>query len=136
MARSKQNQEAAGAAVAGAPAQRLTKTQAIAEALRELGRGANNEDLAGYARQKFGVEVGTNYVSNIKSTLKSRKRKQAKAAREQGGAGNGPMNGRRKSKRPAAPASDTIALIRAVKALAQRAGGMSELKCLVDVLAE
>ena len=45
-------------------------------------------------------------------------------------------NGGPREERPPAPAGDLIALILEVKALARKAGGMGELKRLVDALAE
>src|SRR4051812_2320635 len=82
---------------AGRPVQGVNKQQAIAEALRELGRDASAQDLIGYAQQKFGVKVTPQYVSVIRSNL----RKKGELAET--GAGNAqaeanPRNGRQRKK--------------------------------------
>jgi hypothetical protein len=115
------------------PAQGVSKAQAIAEAFQHLGRDASGQDVIGYVSQKFGVAVSPNYVSIVRGELK--KKRGGRPKRAQGL--NGQAEGTRAVSKPVvAPADDLIALIREVKALAQRAGGMSELKRLVDVLAE
>jgi hypothetical protein len=117
----------------GKPAQGVNKAKAIAEAFKTLGRDASGQDVIGYVRQKFGINVSANYVSILRGEMKKKRGGRPK----QGQALNG-QEGRTPvaSKPPAASAHDLIALIREVKALAQRAGGMGELKRLVDALAE
>ena len=115
----------------GGPMSGVNKTQAIAEAQRELGGDASNQDLAGYARQKFGLDVVPQYVSVIKINLKKRGGKtgpsrgrggRRKAKAQNGGA---EVSQRRTSRSTAA---DPVALIREVKELASRAGGMEALR--------
>jgi hypothetical protein len=135
MAKTKATKESTAAAVAEPEAAEavhgVNKMQAIAEAIRELGKHASAADLIGYARQKFGVEVSPGYVSVIKSNLKKQGKTPRKASAESSPA-NGHANGRRRERTSA----DSVQLIREVKALAERAGGLHALKELVDVLAE
>jgi hypothetical protein len=135
MAKKNATQESGGVAetkpAVAAPMQGVNKQQAIAEAMRELGRDASTADLIGYARQKFGVEVSPGYVSVIKSNLKKKQRKKTLAS----ASAAEPVNGR-KQKEASTVAADPVQMIRDVKALAKRAGGMQALKRLVDVLAE
>jgi hypothetical protein len=122
---------AAIAEAPGKPAQDVNKAQAIAEAFRELGRDASGQDVMGYVSQKFGVKVSPNYVSIVRGNLKKKRGGRPKKAQAGRGPANGPQTGQSH-----APANDTLSLIREVKAVAQKAGGMSELKRLVDALAE
>jgi NAD(P)H-dependent flavin oxidoreductase YrpB (nitropropane dioxygenase family) len=136
VAKTKAAPQSGGTATAESPAsppQGMTKAKAIAEAFRHLGKGASNQDLIGYAMQKFGIEVSPNYVSILKSDLKKKRRGPRKAAVAVPAEGNGHAAERRLRNQPA---TDLVALIREAKALAQKAGGMAELKRLVDALAE
>ncbi len=119
----------------GSPVQGVNKTEAVAQAMRVLGKRASNEDLIGYVQQKFGLEVGPQYLSTIKSNLKKRRRARAASAEVEGEHGQA-SQGERRGRRVAAAAIDPAELIRAVKVLAQRAGGLAALKRLVDALAE
>lgn len=120
----------AGAEAATDPAQSPVvdnKADAIGEALRELGKRASRDDLIGYVRQKFGYEVSPNYVSVVKSKLKYRRGKKGKGQREE-------QDGRTYNGRGNTAA--VFNLIRDVKDLAARAGGLGQLRKLIDLLAQ
>jgi hypothetical protein len=69
-----------------------------------------------------GVKVSANYVYTLKSKMKAKKRVEKRQKAMAVGANT--------------PIADPLELIRAVKQLAARAGGLGNLKQLVDVLAE
>jgi hypothetical protein len=118
--------------------QPINKTQAVAEAQKELGRKAGTQDVLDFVRQRFGLDITPQYLSVIKSTLKKRRGKQRAAARKQRAAGNGQENGGRRSSRGEAgeAGGGTATLIREVKALAQKVGGLDALRQLAEALAE
>lgn len=97
-----------------------SKSAAIREALAQNPQAGSKEIVALLATQ--GVKVAPTLVYYIKSQLKHTKRKQnrLRAADKSGWSGAG----------------DPVALIGKVKALAAEAGGINNLKRLVDVLAE
>jgi hypothetical protein len=115
------------------PTAKVTKTRAIAVAVRALGWKAGSEDLVGYARQKFGLKVTPGYALSIKSALKQKRKKPSKVTRElptrKRARDNGP-------ERMGKGLADPFALIVGVKELARKAGGMETLKRLVEVLAD
>jgi hypothetical protein len=115
----------------------LNKVQAIEVALKELGKRASTKDLVGYAKQKFNLDVTPQYVSVIKSTLKKRQGKQPRKERMQAEEVNGHTNPNgRRGIRTTGTADDPAELVREVKALAQKLGGLVALKRLVEALAE
>jgi hypothetical protein len=115
----------------------LNKVQAIEVALKELGKKASTKDLVGYAKQKFNLDVTPQYVSVIKSTLKKRQGKQPRKGRMLADETNGHTNPNGRSRiRTTGTVDDPAELVREVKALAQKVGGLVALQRLVDVLAE
>jgi hypothetical protein len=50
----------------------LPKIEAVRRAIAALGAGASRADLQGYVRQKFGVKIGLDHISNCKGELAKR----------------------------------------------------------------
>jgi hypothetical protein len=120
---------------AGKPTRPVTKTDAIDLAMRELGKKASTQDLLGYAQQKFGLTITPQHLSVIKSTLKKR-RKSRRAKQADLAAINGEGIVRRRRQERDISVAESIAIIREVKVLARKAGGMAVLKQLVEALSE
>jgi hypothetical protein len=91
----------------------VNKSQAVRDILGKDPKAPVKEVVATLAGR--GIQVSANYVYMLKSK-----------ARAKG----------RKARRQRAEAADPVGLVRDVKALAARAGGLRKLKQLVDILAE
>jgi hypothetical protein len=129
-------QESGATTTAEAPGKQapgVNKARAIAEALRALGRDASGSDVVGYVKQKFGVTVSSTYVSIVRGNLKKKRGGRPKKTSVASEQANESLPVRTE---PSASAGDFVDLIREVKALANRAGGLTGLKRLVDALAE
>src|ERR1022692_2367725 len=67
--------QGAGSAAAtetGWKRKKLTKVEAVRRAIAALGEEASRGDLQGYVRQKFGVKIGLDHISNCKGELAKR----------------------------------------------------------------
>jgi hypothetical protein len=95
-----------------------TKSDAVREILDRDPKTPVRDIVATLARQ--GIKVSGNYVYMLKSKAKDRRRAQK----------------RQKALAAGAAAADPVALVRDVRQLAARAGGLRPLKQLVDALAE
>ena len=72
MADKKNGTQGAGPATATETApkrKKLPKIEAVRRAMAALGKEASRADLQGYVRQKFGVKIGLDHISNCKSEL-------------------------------------------------------------------
>jgi hypothetical protein len=101
----------------------VSKSDAIKAILKTNPKTPVSDIVSTLAGQ--GMKISANYVYMIKSKAKAKRRK---LKREKAMAVVGSSNGR--------VVANPLDLIREVKQLAQRAGGLSTLKELVDVLAE
>jgi len=98
----------------------VSKAESIRQVLKEAPAAATKDVVATLAGR--GVRVSANHVYLIKSKMKQRRRRQkrervAEASRK-------------------TPAANPIELVARVKGLAREVGGISNLKQLVDLLAE
>jgi hypothetical protein len=59
---------------------KLPKVEAVRRAMAALGAGASRADLQGYVRQKFGIKIGLDHISNCKGELAKRAAKAATPA--------------------------------------------------------
>jgi hypothetical protein len=103
----------------GAAKGEINKSAAAREILRKNPKTPVKEVVSTLAGQ--GIKISENYVYMLKSKAKARKRKE-KREKAMVVTASGPVN--------------PVDLVRDVKALALRAGGLRTLKQLVDVLAE
>jgi hypothetical protein len=72
MADKKNGAQGAGTAAASETARRrtkITKVEAVRRAIAALGAEASRGDLQGYVRQKFGIKIGLDHISNCKGEL-------------------------------------------------------------------
>jgi hypothetical protein len=79
----KNGRQGAGPATATETApkrKKLPKIEAVRRAIAALGAGASRADLQGYVRQKFGVKIGLDHISNCKGELAKRAAKAATPA--------------------------------------------------------
>jgi len=104
----------------------MNKSQAIRDVLAANPQKPVKEIVKDLASQ--GVKVTPNLVYFIKGKLKGGKKRKKRIARVAMHAVNASANGKAKK-------TDAIAMIRAVKELAEMAGGYDELKKLIDALA-
>jgi hypothetical protein len=85
----------------GRKRKQITKVEAVERAMAALGAEASRGDIQGYVRQKFGVKIGLDHISNCKGELAKRAAKtppggpQAAAAK--------PAAAPSASRRPSAP---------------------------------
>jgi hypothetical protein len=110
----------------------ISKSKAIKEALRHLGKKASTQDVIGYIQQKFGLEVSEGYIYLVKSQLKKKRGRKAVGEQQQNGGTELAVAHRG---RPG-HASCSMSVLRQIKDLSQQAGGMKKLKQLVDLLAD
>jgi hypothetical protein len=103
----------------GAAKGEVNKSAAAREILRKNPKTPVKEVVATLAGQ--GIKISENYVYMLKSKVKARKRKDRRV-KAMAVTASAPVN--------------PVELVREVKDLAARAGGMRTLKQLVDVLAE
>ena len=64
---------------------KITKVEAARRAMEALGADATRPDIQGYVKQKFGVTMSLDHISNCKSVLAkkaARQKRTAKAARK------------------------------------------------------
>ena len=83
MADKKNGTQGAGPATATETApkrKQIPKVEAVRRAIAALGAGASRADLQGYVRQKFGVKIGLDHISNCKGELAKRAAKAATPA--------------------------------------------------------
>jgi hypothetical protein len=107
------------APAAGQPSE-VNKSDAVRAILDKNPKTPVKEIVSALAAQ--GVKVSANYVYMLKSKMKAKKRVEKRQKAMAVGA--------------VTPIADPLELIREVKQLAARAGGLGNLKQLVDVLAE
>ena len=83
MADTKNGTQAAGPATATKTAtkrKQLPKIEAVRRAVAALGKEASRADIQGYVRQKFGIKIGLDHISNCKGDLAKRAAKAATPA--------------------------------------------------------
>jgi hypothetical protein len=51
---------------------KLPKIEAVRRAMTALGKEASRADIQGYVRQKFGIKIGLDHISNCKGDLAKR----------------------------------------------------------------
>ena len=103
----KNGRQGAGPATATETApkrKKLPKIEAVRRAMAALGAGASRADIQGYVRQKFGVKIGLDHISNCKGELAKRAAKAATPAGP-GSATTKPAAGPAASGKPNAPQS-------------------------------
>src|SRR5260370_40826443 len=67
---------------------KLTKVEAVRRAMAALGEEASRTDLQGYVRQKFGVKMNLDHISNCKGELAKRAAQAATPAGSKAAAAN------------------------------------------------
>ncbi len=75
MADKKNGTQAAGLATKTETAsnrKQLPKVEAVRRAMTALGKEASRADIQGYVRQKFGIKIGLDHISNCKGELAKR----------------------------------------------------------------
>src|SRR5262249_23517446 len=105
----------------------LTKTDAVKQALANLGNDAMPLAIRDHIKSKFGIDMDPNLISNYKSTLLK------KAGGRRGRGGRPKRQGVPATARATAQGGITLEDIRAVKDLAERIGA-DKVRQLVDVL--
>ena len=83
MADTKNGTQGAGPATATETApkrKKLPKIEAVRRAMAALGKEASRADIQGYVRQKFGIKIGLDHISNCKGELAKRAAKAATPA--------------------------------------------------------
>src|SRR4051794_31376909 len=78
---------------------KITKVEAVGRAIAALGEEASRGDIQGYVRQKFGVKIGLDHISNCKGELAKR----AAKATTPGGLQQLPRNRQRLRRSPGSP---------------------------------
>src|ERR1700722_15701651 len=107
MADKKNGTQAAGPATATETApkrKRIPKVEAGRGAMAALGAGASRADIQGYVRQKFGIKIGLDHISNCKGDLAKRAAKAATPAGSESAAAKAAA-GPAASGKPSAPPS-------------------------------
>lgn len=56
----------------------VTKTDAVKQAVAQLGKDAKGTAIIAFAKDKFNLAISPSHVSNIKSTLKGRRKKRVR----------------------------------------------------------
>jgi hypothetical protein len=64
----------------GGKRKQISKVEAVGRAMAVLGAEASRGDIQGYIRQKFGVKIGLDHISNCKGELAKRAGKAARPA--------------------------------------------------------
>lgn len=60
----------------------MSKAAAVRKAMAKLGRKAKPKVIQDFVKSEFGIEMSVNHVSNIKSTLRNKRRAKQGAAKE------------------------------------------------------
>ena len=104
MADKKNGAQGAGSAATetGRKRKQITKVEAVGRAMAALGAEASRGDIQGYVRQKFGVKIGLDHISNCKGELAKRAGKAATPAGLQTASAK-PAAAPSASRRPTAP---------------------------------
>jgi hypothetical protein len=126
----KKNGPEAGPAGGEAPDRPATKREAVERALASLGRDAKPKRIQVFVKERFGIDMSPDHISNYKSDIRRRKGKKRKG---KGGrpaaAPTAPAAGPR-----TAPGAIPLADIDLAKGLVERLGA-KRLHALIDVLA-
>jgi hypothetical protein len=124
----------------GAAAGGLSKMDAVRRAMRELGNDAMPKRIQAFVKERFGVEMTNDHVSDCKKKILKKGKGKAKRAASKAPAQASAARTKAPPKPPVRPApappARAIALadVEATKALVERVGADS-LKRLIDVLA-
>jgi sRNA-binding protein len=104
MADKKNGAHGAGSAATetGRRRQKIAKVEAVRRAMTALGEDATRTDIQGYVRQKFGVKIGLDHISNCKGELAKRAAKATTPAGLQAAAAK-PAAAPAMSRKPTAP---------------------------------
>ncbi len=134
MADQKNGVQAAGPATAteAAPKRKqLPKIEAVRRAMAALGKDASRADIQGYVRQKFGIQITLDHISNCKGELAKRA---AKAATPPGpgSAATKSAAGPAASGKPSAPQSPAAQSTRAAPTHAVSGNGSSRASILLE----
>jgi hypothetical protein len=128
---------------ASAPKKGMTKMEAVRQALTELGRKAKRGDIQRVVKDRFGIQMSLDHISNCKGEIQ-RKRKQASKAKAAAKTSAAPKVAARKpaGKPPAVttPSQSVAGRINfgdleAVGSLVRRLGA-DQMRALVDLLAK
>jgi hypothetical protein len=134
--------KANGKARAPAPQKGITKIDAVQQALAELAHMASCAAIQGFVKDRFGIQMSPDHISNCKSELRN-KSKQAGKARPAAKQSATPKAAATQpvprplavsQASPAAPRSIRLEDIQAIKGLVLRVGP-EQLQALVDLLA-
>ena len=109
----------------------IPKIEAVRRAMAALGAGASRADLQGYVRQKFGVKIGLDHISNCKGELAKRAAKAATPA-GLGSAATQAAAGQAASGKPNAPQSRAAQSTPATHTRAVGGNGSSRTSILLE----
>ena len=108
---------------------KVTKTEAVRRAMGELGKDASRPDIQKYVKDKFGYDMSPDHISNCKSDLRKRGKKQTTKKKPQAAATAAVATNGKGAK--AIPLADILA----VKALVERLGA-APLRTLIDAFSK
>jgi hypothetical protein len=117
---------------------KVSKTQAVREALRDLGRDAMPTTIWAHVMKRYNLDMSLNHISNIKSTLNKNAPKRGRPKKDKGSIAvvavvesskPAPSNGKR------AGAAVDFKDIEVTKELAQRVG-VKQLHALIDLVSK
>jgi hypothetical protein len=114
----------------------ITKVEAVRRALEELGSDAKRSAIQGFLRERFGIEMSPDHISNCKGDLRRRGRgKKKPAGQKRGAQGAAPAPPPGPPARPPRAAGGGISVedVRLAKGLVERVGA-ERLRDLIDVL--
>ena len=133
MADKKNGTQAAGPATATETAPKrknLPKIEAVRRAMAALGKEASRADIQGYVRQKFGIKIGLDHISNCKGDLAKRAAKTATPAGPESAAAKSAANSA--SGKPIAPQSRAAQPMPAAPTRAVGSNGSSRASILLE----
>jgi hypothetical protein len=120
------------AAVASQPSEAggkgITRMEAVGRALEELGSDAKRSAIQGFLRERFGIAMSPDHISNCKSDLRRRKGKKPAGKKTAG------EEAARAAAGKAAAAGISVEDVRLAKGLVERVGA-DRLRALIGVLA-
>jgi hypothetical protein len=121
------------AAVASQPSEAggkgITKMEAVRRALEELGSDAKRSAIQGFLRERFGIEMSPDHISNYKSDIRRGRGGKKPAGKKTAG-----EEAARAAAGKAAAAGISVEDVRLAKGLVERVGA-DRLRALIGVLA-
>jgi hypothetical protein len=122
---------------------KVSKVDAVGQALAELGQDASRDQIRGFVKDRFGYEMTPDHISNCKGDLRKRAAKGKKAGKKQAATAKATQPAAAPTPARPAPAAARVAHgkapaipledILAVRALVDRLGA-APLKTLIDAL--